>query len=65
MPIGNLLRDAGLVPSVTEGQRMVESGAVKIDGVRIEDKHLKIAAGTTHVYQVGKRKFAEITLEVV
>lgn len=60
--IGNLLKNAGLVPSVTEGQRMVEAGAVRIDGEKIEDKNLKIAAGTTNIFQVGKRKFAKITV---
>lgn len=60
--IGNLLKNAGLVPSVTEGQRMVEAGAVRIDGAKIEDKNLKIAAGTTNIFQVGKRKFAKITV---
>lgn len=61
--ITNLLKNAGLVPSVTEGQRMVVAGAVKIDGNKIEDKTLKIHAGTTHVFQVGKRNFARVTIE--
>lgn len=60
--IGNLLKNAGLVPSVTEGQRMVEAGAVRIDGEKIQDKNLKIATGTTNIFQVGKRKFAKITV---
>jgi tyrosyl-tRNA synthetase len=61
--ICNLLKNAGLVPSVTEGQRMIDSGAVKIDGVKIEDKNLKIAVGQTNVFQVGKRKFAKVSVE--
>lgn len=59
----NLLKQAGLVPSVTEGGRMIEAGAVRIDGEKIADKATKIAAGTQHVYQVGKRKFAKIQLD--
>lgn len=59
-PIANVLKDAGLVPSTTEAMRMIKQGAVKIDGERIEDVKLVITAGTSHVYQVGKRKFAKI-----
>lgn len=59
----NLLKQAGLVPSVTEGGRMIDAGAVRIDGEKIADKATKIAAGTLHVYQVGKRKFAKIQLD--
>jgi len=60
--IANLLKSAGLVPSVTEGHRLIESGAVRIDGNRIEDKQTKINLHTTHLYQVGKRKFAKIAV---
>ncbi len=60
--ISNLLKSAGLVPSVTEGHRLIESGAVRIDGNRIQDKQTKISLDTTHLYQVGKRKFAKITV---
>jgi tyrosyl-tRNA synthetase len=60
--ITNLLKNAGLVPSVTEGGRMIDAGAVRIDGVKIEDKQLKFAVGQTSVVQVGKRKFARIHL---
>jgi tyrosyl-tRNA synthetase len=42
--------------------RMVSQGAVRIDGERIADKQLSIANGTTHVYQVGKRRFARVTV---
>lgn len=63
IPLPNLLKQAGLVPSVTEGGRMIEAGAVRIDGEKIADKATKIAAGTQHVYQVGKRKFAKIQLD--
>jgi len=61
LAIGSLLRQSGLVPSTSEAMRMVEQGGVRIDGVVISDKALKIAAGTV-VVQVGKRKFARVTL---
>ena len=60
--ITNLLKLSGLVPSISEATRMIEQGGVKIDGVRLEDKALIIAAGTTHVFQVGKRKFVKVTI---
>ena len=60
--IAHLLRGAGLVNSTSEAFRMIKQGAVKIDGERVEDRGLEIEAGTTHVYQVGKRKFARVTL---
>jgi tyrosyl-tRNA synthetase len=62
MLISHLLKQAGLTPSTSEAQRMIEQGGVKLDGERVADKALKIAAGTTVVAQVGKRKFARITV---
>jgi tyrosyl-tRNA synthetase len=61
MAIGALLKAAGLVPSTSEGLRMVEQGGVRIDGGVVADKGLKVGAGTV-VVQVGKRKFARVTL---
>ena len=61
MAIGALLKAAGLVPSTSEALRMVEQGGVRIDGTVVSDKGLKVAAGTM-VLQVGKRKFARVTL---
>ena len=61
--IANLLRDAGLVQSTSEAMRMIKQNAVKIDGERISDRSLQCMAGETHVYQVGKRRFARVTLE--
>ena len=63
LALGNLLQQAKLVSSTSEALRMIQQGAVKIDGERVEDKKLVMNAGSTHVYQVGKRKFARITLE--
>jgi tyrosyl-tRNA synthetase len=59
--IGALLKQAGLAPSASEAMRLVEQGGVRIDGAVVSDKALKVAAGT-FVVQVGKRKFARVTL---
>jgi len=61
--IAHLLKQAGLVASTSEAFRMIQQGAVKIDGERVEDRGRAIDAGTTHTYQVGKRKFARISLD--
>ena len=60
--IAHLLKEAGLVSSTSEAFRMIKQGAVKIDGVRVEDRGLEIDAGSTGIYQVGKRKFSRISL---
>jgi tyrosyl-tRNA synthetase len=62
-PLGlaQLLRQAGLCASSSEAMRMVDQGGVRIDGAVVSDKALQIAAGT-FVLQVGKRKFARVTL---
>ena len=60
--IAHLLKEAALVSSTSEAFRMIKQGAVKIDGQKVEDRSLELAAGTTQVYQVGKRKFAKVTL---
>ncbi len=60
--IGALLKEAGLVSSVSEGNRSIDGGAVRIDQEKISDRGLKIAKGTTAVFQVGKRRFAKITV---
>ncbi|MFM8761604.1 MAG: tyrosine--tRNA ligase [Polynucleobacter victoriensis] len=59
--IGQLLKQANLVPSTSEAMRNLEQGGVKIDGTTVSDKSLKLEAGT-FVVQVGKRRFAKITL---
>ncbi|MGO4999237.1 tyrosine--tRNA ligase [Oceanisphaera sp. W20_SRM_FM3] len=61
MAIANLLKEAGLVASTSEALRMIKQGAVKVDGDKLEDGKLLVTAGTA-VYQVGKRKFAKVTL---
>lgn len=60
LPLANVLRDAGLVATTSEGMRLVRQGAVRIDGERVGDPRQRIAAGTAHIYQVGKRRVARI-----
>jgi tyrosyl-tRNA synthetase len=61
MGIASLLKAAGLAPSTSEAMRNIEQNGVKIDGETIVDKQVKIEAGT-YLVQVGKRKFAKVTL---
>ena len=61
MGVAALLKQAGLAPSSSEAMRLVEQGGVRIDGVTVSDKGLKLNEGT-YVVQVGKRKFARVTL---
>jgi tyrosyl-tRNA synthetase len=62
LAIGNLLKETGLVDSTSEAMRMIKQGAVKIDGNKVEDPKLIISKGTSAVFQVGKRKFAKVTI---
>ena len=62
MGLANLLKEAGLVASTSEANRMVQQGGVKIDGEKVDDAKLVISASTA-VYQVGKRKFARVTIK--
>jgi len=59
--IAQLLKQAGLAPSASEGNRLIDGGGVRIDSVVVSDKALKLPAGC-YVVQVGKRKFARVTL---
>ena len=59
--IANLLKDAGLVNSTSDAFRMIKDGAAKIEGEKITDRNLEPELGTA-VYQVGKRKFARVTI---
>jgi tyrosyl-tRNA synthetase len=60
--IANLLKDAGLAVSTSEAMRMIKQGAAKIDGEKIADNKVKITSGTQAIFQVGKRKFARVTV---
>ncbi len=60
--IAYILKDSGMTSSTGEAIRMIKQGAVKIDGKKITDTKLTINSSTTCVYQVGKRKFAKVTI---
>jgi len=61
--IANLLKEAGLVSSTSEAMRMIKQGAAKIEGEKVSDKSLVVKAGSKAVYQVGKRKFARVSIK--
>ena len=63
IPLANLLKDCEMTSSTSEAIRMINQGAVRIDEQKITDTKYKISAGTSAVYQVGKRKFKKITLQ--
>ena len=56
----NLLKDANMITSVSEGNRLIKQGGIKINSEKIEDSKLEISKGTENIYQVGKRKFLKI-----
>ncbi|HEY6095851.1 MAG TPA: tyrosine--tRNA ligase [Gallionellaceae bacterium] len=60
--IAHLLKQANLVASSSEAMRMIEQGGVKLDGEKVADKALQLRAGSVVVAQVGKRKFARVTV---
>jgi tyrosyl-tRNA synthetase len=60
LALSTLLKEAGLTPSTSEALRMIRQGAVRIDGERVEDAKAVIPAGSSHVVQVGKRRFARV-----
>ncbi len=60
IPIANLLKEARLVASTSEGLRMLKQGAVRIDSTKIEDGRLVIGQGSSHIVQVGKRRIAKV-----
>jgi tyrosyl-tRNA synthetase len=62
LPITQLLKAAGLVPSTSEAMRSIAGGGVKLDGAKVENKGLVLEKGVTVVAQVGKRRFARVTL---
>jgi len=63
LAIAHLLKQASLVQSTSEAFRMIKQGAVKIDGEKVTDKGLEIPAGTQHIFQVGKRRFAKVLVK--
>lgn len=60
LALPQLLRQAGLTASTSDALRMIDQGAVRIDGERVGDRSLRIPAGSEHVYRVGKRRFARV-----
>ncbi|MEY6432785.1 tyrosine--tRNA ligase [Thioalkalicoccus limnaeus] len=64
LPLANLLKAAGLVASTSDAMRLVKQGAVRIDGERVEDPRIQCATGVTRVFQVGKRRFARVLVEL-
>jgi len=61
--IVELLKQCKLVASGSEANRLMEQGGVRVDGEKAEDRSLKLKSGASHVLQVGKRKFARVTLK--
>jgi len=61
--VPQLLKQAGLVASTSEAMRSIEQGGVKLDGEKVTDKHHQVAKGSEVVAQVGKRKFARVTIQ--
>lgn len=62
LPIANLLKEAGLADSTSEAVRLIQQGAVRIDGERVANREIEITAGSCHVYQVGKRRVAQVVV---
>jgi len=63
LAIAQVLKLSGVCPSTSDAVRMIEQGGVKVDGEKVSDKAMKLAPGATYVLQVGKRKFARVTLK--
>lgn len=62
LPIPQLLKSAGLVASTSDAIRQIAGGGVKLDGERVTDKGIAVPIGATVIAQVGKRKFARVTI---
>ena len=60
--VGQMLKAAGLVSSTSDANRNIDQGGVRIEGEKVSDKGLKLKAGTVVTVQVGKRKWARITI---
>ncbi|HYC38189.1 MAG TPA: tyrosine--tRNA ligase [Usitatibacter sp.] len=62
VPIAQVLKSSGVCPSTSDAHRMIEQGGVRVNGEKVSDKSLRLDAGATYVLQVGKRKFARVSL---
>ena len=60
IPLVNLLKDTNMISSISEGNRLIKQGGIKINSKKVEDSKLEISKGTEDIYQVGKRKFLKI-----
>ena len=60
IPLVNLLKDTNMISSISEGNRLIKQGGIKVNSKKVEDSKLEISKGTEDVYQVGKRKFLKI-----
>ena len=58
----NLLKEANIISSVSEGNRLIKQGGIKINSEKVEDPKLEVSEGSEDIYQVGKRKFLKIKL---
>lgn len=63
IPLANLLKQSKLVASTSDAHRMVKQGAVQIDGERVTDSRKQIPKASTHIFQIGKRRFARVTVK--
>ena len=61
-PLANVLKNSGLTTSTSEALRLIDSGAVKVNGQRVADRSIELAVGEPAVIQVGKRKFMRVTV---
>jgi len=58
----NLLKDTNMISSISEGNRLIKQGGIKINSKKVEDPKLEVLKGSEAIYQVGKRKFLKITI---
>jgi tyrosyl-tRNA synthetase len=63
LAVANVLKTVGLVSSTSEALRLIQQGGVRVDNQRVEDKTVTLAAGSSYLIQVGKRRFARVALE--
>jgi len=61
--IVDLLKTARLTPSTSEARRLIQQGGINVDGERISDINLKLSAGKTYLFQIGKRRFARVGIK--
>jgi tyrosyl-tRNA synthetase len=65
MKLANVLKEAGLAASATAAYRLIEQGAIRVDGERVGSREAVLEAGSTYLLQAGKRAFARVSLKKV